>query len=65
MCLWPEWKGQWKEKANGARDTDREEKGLMELEVGLGHRWKLWFLEGWTLVCAAKSARSHTTLDLE
>ena len=37
----------------------------MELEVSKGHRWKLWFLEGWTLVCAAKSARYHTMLDLE
>ena len=37
----------------------------MELEVSEGHRWKLWFLEGWTLVCVAKSARSHTPLDLE
>lgn len=63
--MWLEWKGQWKEKADGARDTDRAERGFMELEVSEGHMWKLWFLEGWTLVCAPKSARSHTMLDLE
>lgn len=38
---------------------------VMELEVSEGHRWKLWFLGRLTLVCAAKSARYHTMLDLE